>query len=525
MNQTPPDTPDLLDAEPGDNQPPVLSVGELSGAVKRTVEDSFGYVRVRGEVSGFKRAASGHLYMTLKDADAMIDGVCWRGSAGRLEVQPEDGLEVIATGRVTTYPARSKYQLVIERLEVAGEGALLKMIEERRKRLAAEGLFEAERKADIPYLPEVIGVVTSPTGAVIRDILHRLADRFPRHVLVWPVLVQGDNAAAQITAAIEGFNRLTPDGPVPRPDLLIVARGGGSLEDLMAFNEENVVRAAAGSEIPLISAVGHETDTTLIDFASDKRAPTPTAAAEMAVPVRSDLIAQVGEDGARLTGAITRLVRSRNQEVTALGRGLPAPRRILEGAMQRVDDWAERLHPALTRVMRSKDEAVTAQGRQLVQPDQYVEAKRRDLASMVARLAAVKSAGDGRIERDLRDTRSFGQRLDQAAGRVLATAGQKISGLDSLLESYSYKGVLERGFVLVRDAGGAPVLAADALTPGDGISLSFRDDGVVGATVDSVGGDGPAARPAKPRKPKPAAAAKKKPAKKDPNDDPQGSLL
>ncbi|MEK9833406.1 MAG: exodeoxyribonuclease VII large subunit, partial [Rhodospirillaceae bacterium] len=274
MNLTPPDTPDLLDTAPGDNRPPVVSVAELSGAVKRTVEDNFAYVRVRGEVSGFKRAASGHLYMTLKDADATMDAVCWRGSAGRLEVQPEDGLEVIATGRITTYAARSKYQLVIERLEVAGEGALLKMIEERRKRLAGEGLFDAERKADIPFLPEVIGVVTSPTGAVIRDILHRLADRFPRHVLVWPVLVQGDAAAAQIAAAIEGFNRIAPGGDVPRPDLLIVARGGGSLEDLMAFNEENVVRAAAASDIPLISAVGHETDTTLIDFASDRRAPT-----------------------------------------------------------------------------------------------------------------------------------------------------------------------------------------------------------------------------------------------------------
>ena len=521
MNQTPPDTPDLLDATAGDNQPPVLSVGELSGAVKRTVEDNFGYVRVRGEISGFKRAASGHLYMTLKDADATIDGVCWRGSAGRLDVQPEDGLEVIATGRVTTYPARSKYQLVIERLEVAGEGALLKMIEERRKRLAAEGLFEAERKADLPYLPEVIGVVTSPTGAVIRDILHRLADRFPRHVLVWPVLVQGDNAAAQITAAIEGFNGLAPDGPVPRPDLLIVARGGGSLEDLMAFNEENVVRAAADSDIPLISAVGHETDTTLIDFASDKRAPTPTAAAEMAVPVRSDLIAQVGEDGARLTGAVTRLVRARGQEVTALGRGLPAPRRILEGAMQRVDDWAERLRPALTRVIRSKDEAVTARGRQLVEPGQYVEAKRRDLASMTARLAAVKSAGESGIERDLRDVQSLGQRLKQAAARGVANADDRLAGLDKLLESYSYKGVLERGFVLVRDAAGAPVLAADALSPGDGISLSFRDDGVVGATVDSVGSDAAATKkPAKIGKPK-----QTRPKTKVPGDDPQGSLL
>ncbi len=515
MNLTPPDTPDLLDTAPGDNRPPVVSVAELSGAVKRTVEDNFAYVRVRGEVSGFKRAASGHLYMTLKDADATMDAVCWRGSAGRLEVQPEDGLEVIATGRITTYAARSKYQLVIERLEVAGEGALLKMIEERRKRLAGEGLFDAERKADIPFLPEVIGVVTSPTGAVIRDILHRLADRFPRHVLVWPVLVQGDAAAAQIAAAIEGFNRIAPGGDVPRPDLLIVARGGGSLEDLMAFNEENVVRAAAASDIPLISAVGHETDTTLIDFASDRRAPTPTAAAEMAVPVRSDLIAQVGEDGARLTGAMNRLVQARGQQVTALGRGLPAPRRILEGAMQRVDDWAERLRPALARVVAAKGEAVTQQGRQLVRPEQYVAAKQRDLAAVLGRLAAAKSAGDAKLARDLRDAQSLGQRLKQAADRRLKNVDNRLVALDKLLESYSYKGVLERGFVLVRDGAGAPVLSADALAPGAEISLSCRDDGIVGATVDHVGGDAPAAKPRKPR-------ARRKPA---PDDDPQGSLL
>ena len=519
MNQMPPDTPDLLDQVRGDNQPPVLSVAELSVAVKRTVEDSFACVRVRGEVSGFKRAASGHLYMTLKDADATMDAVCWRGSAGRLEVQPEDGLEVIATGRVTTYPARSKYQLVIERLEVAGEGALLKMIEERRKRLASEGLFDADRKADIPFLPGVIGVVTSPTGAVIRDILHRLADRFPRHVLVWPVLVQGDSAAAQVTAAIEGFNRIAPGGSVPRPDLLIVARGGGSLEDLMAFNEENVVRAAAASDIPLISAVGHETDTTLIDFASDRRAPTPTAAAEMAVPVRSDLIAQVEEDGARLTGAMNRLVRSRAQEVTALGRGLPAPRRILEGAMQRIDDWAERLRPALSRVLRAKGEAVVQHGRKLMQPDQYVASKQRDLAAMVVRLAAAQSSDAARFERDLRDAQSLGDRLEQASRRVLADAEQRLAGIEGLLESYSYKGVLERGFVLVRDSAGAPILAANALGPGDAILLNFRDDGVVGAVVDSGGGD--AAVPVMPRKPKRAKSR----AKKELGDDPQGSLL
>jgi exodeoxyribonuclease VII large subunit len=266
---------------------PVYSVGELSGALKRTIEQTYGYVRVRGEISGCKRHSSGHIYLALKDMDAVMDAVCWRGSAGRLKVDPADGIEVIATGRLTTFPGRSKYQMVIEQMELAGEGALLKLLEERKRKLAAEGLFAAERKRPLPYLPTVIGVVTSPTGAVIRDILHRLNERFPRHVLLWPVAVQGDGAAEQVARAIDGFNRIAPGGPIPRPDLLIVARGGGSLEDLMAFNEEIVVRAAAASRIPLISAVGHETDTTLIDFASDRRAPTPTAAAEMAVPDRN----------------------------------------------------------------------------------------------------------------------------------------------------------------------------------------------------------------------------------------------
>ncbi|MDE0779725.1 MAG: exodeoxyribonuclease VII large subunit [Alphaproteobacteria bacterium] len=512
---------DLLSDPMGENQPPVVSVTELSSDVKRTVEDKFGYVRVRGEVSGFKRAASGHLYMALKDADAVIDGVCWKGTAGRLEIQPEDGLEVIATGRVTTYAARSKYQLVIERIEVAGEGALLKMIEERRKRLGAEGLFDAEHKASIPFLPEVIGLVTSPTGAVIRDILHRLEDRFPRHVLLWPVVVQGKDAAALVSAAIEGFNRIAPGGAVPRPDLIIVARGGGSIEDLMAFNEENVVRAAAASDIPLISAVGHETDTTLIDFASDRRAPTPTAAAEMAVPVRTDLIAQVAEDEARLTSGMTRILRGRAQDVTVLARSLPTPRRILEGAMQRVDDWGERLDPALTRMLRTKRDAVVGQGHQLVKPDQYVDAKRRDLGALVAQLASAKTMSEGSIERDLRDVGSFTTRLQQAQSRLLDGAEKKLQALVSLLESYSYKGVLERGFVLVRDTAGAPVLSVDALSPGDGIALSFRDDGQIGATVDSVGGGAPA----KKAMPKPAQRKLKGVSKPDAADDPQGSLL
>src|SRR5918993_387683 len=273
---------------------PEWSVSDLAGALKRTLEDSFGHVRLRGEVSGYRGPhSSGHVYFCFKDGGARIDAVIWKGTFQRLKIKPEDGMEMIATGRITTFPGKSAYQIVVEQIEPAGIGALMAQIEERRRKLAAEGLFEAARKRPLPYLPEVVGVVTSPTGAVIRDILHRLADRFPRRVLVWPVLVQGEGAAAQVAAAIRGFDALAPGGAVPRPDVLIVARGGGSIEDLWAFNEEAVVRAAAECSIPLISAVGHETDITLIDFAADKRAPTPTAAAEMAVPVRSELLVEV----------------------------------------------------------------------------------------------------------------------------------------------------------------------------------------------------------------------------------------
>src|SRR6186713_2865137 len=285
---------------------PEFTVSELSSALKRTVEDAYGHVRVRGEISGFRGPhSSGHCYFALKDESAKIEAVIWKSALYRMRFKPQEGLEVIATGKLTTYPGSSKYQIVIEALEPAGIGALMALMEERKRKLAAEGLFDEARKQLLPWLPEVIGVVTSPTGAVIRDILHRLADRFPRHVLLWPVAVQGENAAAQVVAAIRGFNSLVPGGPVPRPDLIIVARGGGSLEDLMAFNEEAVVRAAAASRIPLISAVGHETDTTLIDFTSDRRAPTPTAAAEMAVPVRLELVAEIGTKGGRLANGLS----------------------------------------------------------------------------------------------------------------------------------------------------------------------------------------------------------------------------
>src|SRR5438477_7464488 len=329
--------------EPARGNLPEYTVSELSLALKRSVEENFSHVRVRGEISGFKRHGSGHCYFVLKDSDAALDAVCWRQTAIRLPIKPEDGMEVVCTGRLTTYPGRSKYQLVVDSIALAGIGALLRILEERRQRLAAEGLFAAERKKKLPFLPEVIGIVTSPTGAVIRDILHRLADPFPRRVLLWPVAVQGEGAAAQIAAAIHGFNRLAAGGPVSRPDLLIIARGGGSLEDLMPFNEEIVVRAAAASVIPLISAVGHETDTTLIDHASDRRAPTPTAAAEMAVPVRLDLIGELNTKTGRLTGGLSRLFTSHRQNLAGLARGLPDPQDLLGAAAQRLDDRTERL--------------------------------------------------------------------------------------------------------------------------------------------------------------------------------------
>jgi exodeoxyribonuclease VII large subunit len=331
----------LANVAAGDNSPP-LTVTELSGVLKRTIETAFGQVRVRGEISGFKRHASGHCYFTLKDENACIDAVIWRGGAGALAFRPEDGAEVIATGKLTTYPGRSKYQIVIERMELAGEGALLALLERRRKALAAEGLFEPERKRKLPFLPQVIGVVTSPTGAVIRDILHRLEDRCPTHVILWPVAVQGEGAAAKIAEAIRGFAVFAP-----RPDLLIVARGGGSIEDLWAFNEEEVVRAAAESPIPLISAVGHETDTTLIDFAADLRAPTPTAAAEIAVPVRSELFAQLAELAHRAQQCLARRAeRSRERFELTVCRW-PEPQAIFAPMAQRVDELGERLPRSL----------------------------------------------------------------------------------------------------------------------------------------------------------------------------------
>lgn len=459
---------------------PEFSVGEISQAVKRTVESNFDRVRVRGEISRPTRAGSGHVYLTLKDDSAVLDAVCWRGAAQRLSVQPEEGMEVIATGKLTTYPGRSKYQMVIEQMELAGEGALLKLLEDRRRRLAAEGLFDADRKRPIPFLPAVIGVVTSPTGAVIRDILHRLADRFPVHVIVWPVLVQGETAKDQVAQAIHGFNAIPVDGgPMPRPDLLIVARGGGSLEDLWAFNEEEVVRAAAASDIPLISAVGHETDTTLIDFASDRRAPTPTAAAEMAVPVRSDLIARIAEDTARLTGAVSRRLNEGRTVVGGLARGLGDPAARIEQAQQRLDYAGGSAQGRITALL---DRLTYAVDRPIPSPAEILARTRGrfDTVARGLRLGPIdRSIGEG--ERDLR---RLLRSAETAYGRRIRTEGDRLTGIGKLLDANSFERVLERGFALVRDESGAPVKSAQETRDGQAVTLRFRD-GEATATIGS----------------------------------------
>ena len=456
----------------GGNAEP-YSVAELSNALKRSVEDNFGWVRVRGEISGFKRAASGHLYFALKDDKAVLDGVCWRGVAGKLGIAPEDGLEVIASGKLTTYPARSRYQLVVQSMEVAGEGALLKLLEERKKKLAAEGLFDESRRRALPYLPEVIGVVTSPTGSVIRDILHRIAERFPRRVLVWPVLVQGEKAAEQVAHAIEGFNALAPGGATPRPDLLIVARGGGSLEDLWAFNEENVVRAAAESEIPLISAIGHETDVTLIDMAADRRAPTPTAAAEMAVPVRVELIEGLLGQERRLVSATGRMLQDRRTRLEGLARGLPDAPSLLGAAAQRLDDWSERLANAARASLRTRQDHLEKLGYQLPRPREYLAEKRRELDRAAGGLQP--RALELQIKQGVRQVGEAGERLARAMQKRLAEEEEKKENLWRLLNGFSYERVLERGFVLVRDAKARPVTSATALKPGMELTLNFHD--------------------------------------------------
>ncbi len=409
---------------PPGNQPE-YTVSELSGAVKRVIEGEFGLVRVRGEVGRVSRPASGHLYFDLKDDRSVIAAISWKGQVARMQVRPEEGMEVIATGRMTTFPGQSKYQLIVDDVAPAGAGALMAMLEKRRAALQAEGLFDPGRKKPIPYLPGVIGVVTSPSGAVIRDILHRLRDRFPRHVLIWPVAVQGQSCAAEVAAAIRGFNALEPGGPIPRPDLLIVARGGGSLEDLWGFNEEIVVRAAAASRIPLISAVGHETDTTLIDHAADLRAPTPTAAAELAVPVRLELLASLDALAARQTRAMAQGAANRGQRLRDLARALPRLETLLAQPAQRLDLWSGRLGGALGMAAAKKRAAFERAAR--LRPETLVTliaTKARDLTARAQRLS---DKGAVALERKHGQLDKWASRLEPALARLLSTAARDIA--------------------------------------------------------------------------------------------------
>ena len=461
--------------EPAPTNIPEYSVSEIAGALKRTVETAFGQVRVRGELSGFRRHGSGHWYGAMKDASAVIDLVMFKGSANTLTFQPEDGLEVIAIGKLTTFPGRSKYQIVVERMEPAGVGALLAQIEARRLKLAAEGLFDAARKRPLPHIPQVIGVVTSPTGAVIRDILHRLADRFPRHVLVWPVAVQGEASAAQVAAAIRGFNAIAPGGKIPRPDLIIVARGGGSIEDLAAFNEEIVVRAAADSRIPLISAVGHETDTTLIDFASDWRAPTPTAAAERAVPVLAELSAALAMQAARLDRAAARAIAQRRERAEAAARLLPSPRSLLQQPTQRADELFDRLPRGLRNTAGHWRARAMSAGAAL-RP--AIILGRRDRAANLLVTAVIGldrgARGVAAREKARLDTRSA--RL-QVSLLVNAAARDKAKLIQAtrLLGSLGPEQVLARGYALILSPSGKLVPSAAAARAETRLTIRFAD--------------------------------------------------
>ena len=487
---------DLIDdPSPGQNAPE-FSVSELSGALKRMIEGEFSHVRVRGEVGRVSRPASGHMYLDIKDDRAVLNGVIWKGVASRLRTRPEEGMEVVATGKLTTFPGQSRYQIVIEDIAPAGMGALMAMLEKRKAALAAEGLFAAERKRPLPYLPEVIGVVTSPTGAVIRDILHRLRDRFPRKVLIWPVVVQGEKCAPEVAAAIRGFNALTAGGAIPRPDVLIVARGGGSVEDLWGFNEEIVVRAAAESDIPLISAVGHETDTTLIDFASDQRAPTPTAAAEMAVPVRADLSAHLAALEERRRRALARMLENRQQRLRDLTRALPRPEAILGERSQRFDGLAPRLDRALTGFTQAKRLELRSGRAGQFGPAllKYGLSKRADqLRDLTARndralLRRVERARDRLLSlrvspalpvRQARDGRRNLSRLadDLAASgrRRVAMLRDRLDGLERMRQTMGYQETLRRGFAVVRGDAGVLVSSAKLAKKQSTLEVEFAD--------------------------------------------------
>jgi len=512
---------DLIDdIAPGNS--PEYTVSELSGAVKRVIEGEFGLVRVRGEVGRVSRPASGHLYFDLKDDRSVIAAISWKGQVAKMQVRPEEGMEVIATGRMTTFPGQSKYQLIVEDVSPAGAGALMAMLEKRRAALAAEGLFDAGRKRPIPFLPGVIGVITSPSGAVIRDILHRLRERFPRHVLLWPVAVQGKACAPEVAAAIRGFNALPVGGAIPRPDLIIVARGGGSLEDLWGFNEEIVVRAAAESAIPLISAVGHETDTTLIDYASDLRAPTPTAAAELAVPVRLDLMAGVADLAARMARGVSGGVDRRGQRLRDLSRALPRPEALTGAAAQRLDMWAGRLAGALG-LMVTRKRALRDRVAAPMRPELLLRlvARRRDAvaglaqrlddraaralerrhaaydkwASRLAPALARMLAGAAReITRDRDRVTALAVRLDAAPKRRLQDLTQRLAQVDRTRLTLGHAETLKRGFAIVRGDGHV-VTSLAAAAKASALEVEFHDGRL------TIGAGEPFAPPP-PRKPK-----------------------
>ena len=483
---------------------PEFSVSEISGAVKRTLEGAFGRVRVRGEITEFKRYPSGHLYFSLKDEGAKIGCIVWKSGVSRLGLVPENGVEVIATGRITSYGERSSYQLIVERMEYAGAGALLARIELLKQRLGAEGLFAEDRKRALPLLPVVVGVITSASGAVLHDICTTIARRFPRRILLWPVPVQGEGAAARITAAIAGFALLPEGGPIPRPDVLIVARGGGSLEDLMAFNDENVVRAAALCPIPLISAVGHETDHTLIDLVSDRRAPTPTAAAELAVPSRVELASVLMRDGARLAGGLMRLVGEQRLRLGRAERGLPDLPSLLGGARQRLDDRSERLTLALPNLLASRRAGLERAGRAIPDAPALLRAARQGVAEQSVRLRLglpnlLQARGHalGRIHLDaaLRQAVAAHRRAASAPlarlspamlASALREARTRLEAASARLDSVSYEKVLERGFALVADSAGRPLTRAAAVRPGARLQVRFAD-GTIGATADGKG--------------------------------------
>ncbi len=484
---------------------PEYTVSEISSAVKRTLEENFGRVRVRGELTEVKRYPSGHIYFSLKDEGGKIAGVVWKYAVSRLGMEPENGVEVIATGKVSSYGERSSYQLIVERMEYAGAGALLAKIEMLKVRLGAEGLFDAARKRILPMLPRVIGVVTSEKGAVIQDIKTTIARRFPRMILLWPVPVQGEGAAQKIAAAIAGFDAIAPGGPIPRPDVLIIARGGGSLEDLMAFNEEIVVRAAAACRIPLISAVGHETDTTLIDFASDRRAPTPTAAAEMAIPARADLLGDIQQKTARLTGALNRLLQERRLALSRAERGLPDLPALLGTARQRLDDRAERLSLALPNLLAARRTGLLAVERRLPDLPAMILTARRGLddrslrlrlalPNLVAGRSAALGLASARLTGGLRhalagarnrSARTLARLTDAPLRASLREARARLDGSAARLEAVSPMAVLARGYALVTDPAGHPLTSAAAVAPGAKLRLRFAD-GEIGARADGA---------------------------------------